>query len=76
MNNIQKRVIFAKKEISKDIFKGIVPKTIKSFSELHNYVDVNKYLFNNFIDSIVDFDLFNKTSSIIDQWLKNSRPIN
>lgn len=37
------RVLRVKREILDDVRAGVVPKNIKSFSELHDYVDANCY---------------------------------
>ena len=34
----------SKVEILEDMSNGIVPTTVSSFSELHDYVDANEYL--------------------------------
>ena len=39
-----RRVLSAKQEIVADIEKRILPKTVSSFSELHDYVDANMYV--------------------------------
>lgn len=40
---LTKLVLRIKTEIVVDVQRGDVPDTVKSFSELHNYVDANSY---------------------------------
>lgn len=40
---ISKSVEIAKNEILADVRNGVVPATVKSFSDLHDYVDANTY---------------------------------
>jgi len=39
----QYHIELGKKEILRDVQSGLVPDTVKSFRELHNYVDANEY---------------------------------
>jgi hypothetical protein len=39
----QHHIELGKKEILRDVQSGLVPDTVKSFRELHNYVDANEY---------------------------------
>jgi len=41
--DIDRAVAMGKIEIHADIFHGVIPKTIKSFTELHDFVDANEY---------------------------------
>ena len=66
--------------IQKDADEGLVPVTVRSFSELHDHVDANLYLIEAFphladLDTYGDEELrlFNAASSIIDERLKSSR---
>lgn len=64
-----------KSEIIKDIKKGIVPKTIKSFGELGNFVDQNSY--GGFCDDnynpskLMVFE--NAVQCAVDDWIKSSQ---
>ena len=72
-----------KTEILADIAKGIVPSTVASFSELHDYVDANGYggLFDGPLPSEMeeeDGDIYdactNRAQDIVNAWLKAGRP--
>jgi hypothetical protein len=41
--DIERAVAMGKIEIHVDIFNGVIPKDVKSFDELHDYVDANEY---------------------------------
>ena len=65
--------------IHKDADEGLVPATVRSFSELHDHVDANLYLIEAFpeLDDLDEYGdeelrLFNAASTIIDQRLKSS----
>lgn len=68
-----------KQEILADITAGIVPATVASFSELHDYVDANEYggaceqdgPFEGFTTEQVDF--WNNCQTACDEWLRNGR---
>lgn len=74
-----------KREILQDIDNGIVPETVSSFSELHDYVDANCY--GGFCDDDEDYDddneeiwenqmeLVNTVQCLVDVWLKTERII-
>ena len=50
-----------KAEIMTDMALGIVPKTCKSFAELHDYVDANYYggfYHNGYLEKLFGFDGF------------------
>lgn len=64
----------AKEEILDDITKCLVPADIKSFNELHNYVDANEYgmsvyAFETFEKCI---EVFNVVHEKLDAWIKNN----
>jgi len=42
-SKISKAVALAKREIEEDMRAGVVPRTVRSFAELHDYVDANAY---------------------------------
>ena len=69
-------------EVENDISNGDVPPTVGSFSELHNYVDANKYggafswpmLIGDTDDEVyveLHFWFWNVVQGAVDQWLKN-----
>jgi hypothetical protein len=65
-----------KQEIAEDVESGRVPRTVASFSELHEYVDANEY--GGICDeaivgglSSVDFsNLGNIVQDALDAWIK------
>lgn len=85
---IEAAISRAKQEVVADILKGRVPRDVKSFSELHDYVDANEYggltegpfydearLADPAIDSgIVDHSAANRVQDAVDVWLKKGRP--
>lgn len=40
---VAERIEFAQEQILDDIVDGVVPDTVRSFSDLHDYVDANEY---------------------------------
>ncbi len=78
-DRIQDRIEAAKKAILEDINDGTVPTTVKSFSELHDYVDANEYLTPEDTDlpNIAEMGadilsaIGNEVSDAIDEWLKS-----
>lgn len=63
----------AKAEILKDIAKGVVPDSVASFSELHDYVDANWYggAFEGEFDASDECLYFwNRVQGEVDEWLK------
>lgn len=67
----------AKQEVLRDIATGRVPATVKTFAELHDYVDANYYggAFEGDFDGsdkVVGF--WNRVQSEVDAWLKAGRP--
>lgn len=58
----------AKRQILDDIADGIVPASVSSFAELHQYVDANEY--GDILDSVEDW---NYMSYVVDAWLKDGR---
>lgn len=85
--NVRQHAAFrrARNEIRRDVAQGIVPKTVTSFAQLHDYVDANEY--GGFTDETGDwaFDSpedgwteetvaeMNHVQNALDAWLK-SRP--
>ena len=63
-----------KKLILRDMISGIIPSKVKSFSQLHDYVDANAQLSDNFnygFDQVTVNDL-NFVSRNLNEWLKKS----
>lgn len=77
-----------KSEILEDIANGVLPETISTYSELHDYVDANGY--GGFLDAAFEYGhlwneedqhglstmirFANKVSHLVDQWLRAGRP--
>jgi len=56
-------------EILDDVRLGVVPPTVESFSELHDYVDANVY--GGLCDEEdVDIDDANAVQDILDPWIR------
>lgn len=72
--NVSKHFSIAKKQIVSDIKTGVIPKSIKSFEQLHDYTDANYY--GGFLEDKYELSenlLFeNKVQDLIDTWLKSS----
>lgn len=78
MADMTNTVELAKDQILDDISKGLVPASIKSFSELHNYVDANEY--GDLVDLYESgghfasydrwIDYCNEAQSQLDTWIK------
>lgn len=70
----QKHFSLAKKQLLADIRTGLVPKGIKSFDDLNDYVDANYY--GGFIEEDYelseDFVLENKVQKSLDTWIKSA----
>lgn len=74
--NIRLEII--RKAVNADIKNGVIPTTVKSFSELHDYVDANEYVILAY-DGKISFSQkwfkeANKLMDEVDLWLKNNRP--
>ncbi len=65
------RVKMAKKSIRKDVKSGIVPRTIESFSDLHEYVDANKYggFLEQDYEMTENFELENRVQEQVNDWI-------
>jgi hypothetical protein len=63
-------IALGKIEIHVDVYKGIVPKTVQSFSELHDYVDANEYagLCDVYENESLEFKL--DVQNELDEWVK------
>ena len=71
----------AKREVLDDIASGTVPPTVKTYSELHDFVDANYYggAFESDIpDDGPSQDLhlafWNRVQAEVDAWLRAGRP--
>jgi hypothetical protein len=64
----------AKAEISIDIAEGLVPETVGSFGELHDYVDANEYAQDDALDPDGGYAEWNYISDVLDRWLTVGRP--
>lgn len=61
-------------EINEDINGGVVPSTVQSFSELHDYVDANTYGGLCDDDSDAPTELIIDMQERVDRWLSAQRP--
>jgi hypothetical protein len=66
----------AKHEITQDIESGRVPSTVRSFTELHDYVDANGYAGLCDDNADVPTDTQIEMQELVDQWLANGRDDN
>ncbi len=62
----------AKQEILADVASGLIPKTVRSFAELHGYVDANGYggAFESYDGSEECTAVWNRVQGEVDAWLK------
>ncbi len=66
----------AKAEILADIAKGIVPASVKTFAQLHDFVDANGYggaFEGEFDGSDAGLNFWNRVQDEVDLWLKCGR---
>jgi hypothetical protein len=83
---LDEAVAAVKAAVNADMDNGVVPKNVRSFSRLHDYVDANVYLINalppmpDFEDEdddnperIAYWELGNEVASVVDRWLRNWR---
>lgn len=75
---IRGAIQLGKEEITDDIEHGVVPATVGSFSELHDYVDAN--LYGGLCDAVGDgfewaddIDACNEVQNALDSWIKNGK---
>lgn len=72
MKTIEQRIDQAKQEVLDDIKAGIVPTTVSTFAELHDYVDANEY--GGLCDDAACFDAscddINVIQDAVGRWLK------
>ncbi|WP_216917177.1 hypothetical protein [Nocardia noduli] len=65
------------REILEDIAGGIVPETVRTYSELHDWVDANTYaaeLVTEFEKTHDWLDFINDATDRVDVWLRAGRP--
>ena len=77
-SDIRRVAEHAKADILKDMSRGEVPSTCRSFSELHDHVDADMYVDGLVagldLDSEQWIEHANAVQSIVDQWLRAGRP--
>jgi hypothetical protein len=73
--NFSRALAMGKIEIHADIYKGVVPKNVKSFDELHDYVDANEYagLCDDSAGQSLDFKI--EIQNALDVWIKEGKHI-
>lgn len=73
----QTTALFICGQINVDLKAGIVPSTVRTFAELHDYVDANEYAINVLEAAEVEHDpasqdqadMFNEAFEIVSVWL-------
>jgi hypothetical protein len=74
MNQLAERTARAKREVLADVAEGFVPAAVKTFSELHNYVDANCYGGACEVDAPdVDDEIWNTLQDAIDVWIRSGK---
>jgi hypothetical protein len=67
MTTIAQRVAQAKGEILEDVRTKVVPRSVRTFSQLHDYVDANQYG-GGFDDDVTVEDL-NEVQTQVGAWI-------
>jgi hypothetical protein len=69
---VEERTARAKREVLADVASGVVPATVQTFSELHDYVDANGYG-GAFDDDApgADSEIWNALQDTIDAWIRS-----
>jgi len=74
------RIELAKAEIRTDILCGVIPASVASFSELHDYVDANEYgglctdeFMNSFDSEDAMIEASNTLQDAVHDWLYRGR---
>ena len=67
---IQDAIHRAKNEIQDDVDSGLVPWTVKTFSELHDHVDANEYGGLTEDDAAFTPDEINQIQGAVNLWLE------
>jgi hypothetical protein len=73
-NELDRRTARARREVLADVAAGTVPATVRSFSELHEYVDANGYggAFEDDAPEAND-DIWNALQDAIDAWIRSGK---
>ncbi len=58
-----------KASILEDMNSGVVPTTVRTFSDLHDYVDANEYLLADDGSMLAPLDECNAILPLVDEWL-------
>ena len=68
--HLDRAIAQAKDEVAADVKAGVVPRTVASFSDLHDHVDANEY--GGLCDerSDADEDFANALQDAVDSWIK------
>lgn len=78
-NDVQASIALAKEEVLQDMASGRVPRTVPSFSALHDYVDANEYggLCADSWDweGDPDYTEANAVQDGVDAWIKAGAPL-
>lgn len=75
MTDMATLIARVKAEIAEDIAQGVVPETVASFSELHDYVDANTYAGLCDDDNAdVTTDELIEMQDAVHEWLAAGRP--
>jgi len=75
---IRDAVVVAKAAIEEDITAGVVPASVRSFSELHDFVDANDYMTECLPSAAFGSyeawtDALNEAEEQVDVWLRGGR---
>jgi len=72
VDQLSERIDRAKRQVLADVAAGIVPATVASFSELHDYVDANGYG-GAFEDDAPEANdgIWDALQSAVDEWIKS-----
>lgn len=74
---LPERVTLAKREILADVRRGVVPRTVTTFADLHDYVDANEYggwsrqAKKWSYRSFADVPMANATVDAVDAWIQS-----
>lgn len=68
INQIRDAVEYGKAAIRSDIAAGVIPASVRTFQQLHDYVDANEYLPND-----QSFEFCSAVSKCLDNWLFRGR---
>jgi hypothetical protein len=70
-HEVSRLVAKGRRQIKRDVAKGVVPATVARFADLHDYTDANKYggAFEHDAPPVTDVDLWNEVQGKLDQWI-------